>query len=170
MTDSNERFLFENVEVAVQKGTKQFIEILVEILRTYPQTQREAILRGMLRHQPILFRPSRYAGHGYANTDPAIRRSYPRNKGLESFLLRNAEACEKSVTCFRGSRKRYSTTTTITIAQTVPIHFYSLTLWQRRYLRPGLAIRINPPFGQATASRWTPPVPNRPLRIPDERG
>ena len=55
MTDSNERFLFENVEVAVQKGTKQFIEILVEILRTYPQTQREAILRGMLRHQPILF-------------------------------------------------------------------------------------------------------------------
>ena len=55
MTDSNERFLFENVEAAVQKGTKQFIEILVEILRTYPQTQREAILRGMLRHQPILF-------------------------------------------------------------------------------------------------------------------
>ena len=55
MTDSDDRFLFENVEVAIQKGTKQFIEILVEILRTYPQTQREAILRGMLRHQPILF-------------------------------------------------------------------------------------------------------------------
>ena len=35
MTDSNERFLFENVEVAVQKGTKQFMEILAEALRTY---------------------------------------------------------------------------------------------------------------------------------------
>ena len=103
MTDSNERFLFENVEAAVQKGTKQFIEILVEILRTYPQTQREAILRGMLRHQPILFRPSRYAGHGYANTDPAIRRSYPRNKGLESPARRGGP----DVTCFRNRRFQF---------------------------------------------------------------
>ena len=44
-----------NIHQGIFIGTKQFIEILAETLRTYPQTQREAILRGMFRHQPILF-------------------------------------------------------------------------------------------------------------------